>query len=100
MAATNTYDVGDVVRLTGTFENQSDAYVDPGGVQVKVKNPLGTSTTYVYGTDAEVMKTSTGNYYIDIEASLEGVWYYRWEGLTSNKGAAEHSFQVRDSQFY
>lgn len=100
MAAINTYDVGDIVRLAGTFKNQSDAFVDPGGVRVKVKNPLGTSTTYVYGVDAGVMKDATGQYHLDIDADTEGTWYYRWEGLTSNKGADEESFLVRDSQFY
>ena len=100
MAATNTHDVGDVVRLTGTFKNQAGAFVDPGGVRVRVKNPLGTATVYVFGVDAGVIKDSVGNYHLDIDADQEGVWFYRWEGITTNKGAGEHSFEVRDSQFY
>lgn len=100
MAAINTHDIGDVVRLTGTFKTPAGTPVDPGGVRVKVKDPIGTATTYVYGVDAAVIKDSTGNYHLDVDADKEGIWFYRWEGTTTNKGAGEHSFEVRDSQFY
>lgn len=99
MAATS-FDVGDVVRLAGNFQNQSGTDVDPGVVTVKVKNPIGAVTAYVYGTDAEVIRDSAGNYHADIAADKEGVWFYRWEGSGVNKGAGEDSFTVADSQFY
>lgn len=100
MAAFNTYDYGDVVRLTGTFKNQSDIYVDPGEVRCKIKDPLGNVVTYVHGVDSEVEKLGVGQYAVQVDATIEGRWVYRWEGLTSNKGADETVFQVRNSNFY
>lgn len=98
--ATNTYDVGDVVRLSVEFKNQAGAYIDPGGVVVKVRTPGGATSTYTYGVDAAVIKDAVGQYHMDVAANLEGTWYFRWEGLTTNKGASESAFVVADSQFY
>lgn len=98
--AANTYDIGDVVRLDVAFTTQADVAVDPGTITVKIKNPIGTVTTYVYGVDAEVIRDSTGNYYVLIDADKEGVWYYRWEGTGANQSADEDTFTVADSQFY
>ena len=68
---------------------------DPGQGQ----GPLGEVSTYVYGTDAGVIKDSAGNYHIDVEPAAQGVWKYRWEGLNSNKAAKENSFAVEESSF-
>lgn len=95
----STYDIGDVVRITVAFTNLAGGAVDPGAVTVRVKNPVGVKTSYTYITDTEVLKDSTGNYHLDVEPAIQGVWVYRWEGTGANKGAAEASFQVRESAF-
>lgn len=96
----NTYDIGDVVRCSVAFTNAAGTAIDPSVVRAKIETPLGVETTYVYGTDAEVVKDSTGNYHIDVEPDAPGIWKYRFEGATSNKGAGETTFSVRRSAFY
>ena len=103
----NEYDIGDIVRLyagdadtalTSGF-TQNGTAIDPGGVVVKIKNPYGATTTYTYGTDAEVVKEATGRYRVDIAPTIHGVWAYRWEGLVSAQAAEEATFTVRNSYF-
>lgn len=94
----NTYTLGKVIRSNVAFA-QSSTPVDPGGVTFKIKSPLGVTTTYVYGVDAEVVKDSTGNYHVDYEPDRQGVWSVRWQGTVSNKSAEESEFQIVESQF-
>lgn len=93
------YTIGNLIRVSAAFTNSGGSAVDPGQVRAKVKSPLGVITTYTYGTDAALVKDSTGNYHLDVEPTVQGVWKYRWEGLTSNKGAGESSFTVAESVF-
>lgn len=93
------YTIGNLIRVSAAFTNSGGSAVDPGQVKAKLKSPLGVITTYTYGTDAALVKDSTGNYHLDVEPTVQGVWKYRWEGLTSNKGAGESSFTVAESVF-
>lgn len=98
MAAINEYDVGDVVRLSVTFTDGGTA-VDPGTVTFKVRPPVGDIVTYVYGTDAALVRTATGAYRIDYEPTLHGTYVWRAAGTVTNKAAGEQTFRVRDSVF-
>jgi len=94
------FDRGDLVRVTGTFENASGSNIDPASVRVKVRSPSGTITTYIYGTDAALIKDSTGVYHLDIDANESGTWYYRFYNPSgSTQAAAEASFTVERTQF-
>ena len=95
----NIHDTGDVVRVNVAFTNLAGAPVDPGVVTVRIKNPVGVKTSYVYGIAVEVVKDSVGLYHMDLEPTIQGVWVYRWEGTVSNKGAEESSFEVKESEF-
>lgn len=97
--AINEYDVGDVVRCSVAFANQAGTAVDPSVVTFKVKVPGSSTITYVYGTDAEVVKDSTGNYHVDVTATVEGRYDFRFAGSSTNVGAGERYFIVRESQF-
>lgn len=97
--AINEYDVGDVVRVQGVFKNAAGTTVDPGTITFKYQAPDGTITTYVYGTDPEVYKSSTGTYYCDILTSDEGRYSCRWAGSVSNAAAGERYFIVKESVF-
>lgn len=98
------YDSGATVRLKLTMTDSSGTAVDPGALTFKVRQPDGTVTSYVYGTDAQLVKSSTGIYYVDwpIPKTLaaEGVWSYRFEATGANAGAVESQFTVRNSAFY
>ena len=53
---------GDTRTITATFRNAAGTLTDPTTVTFTVRTPTGTETAYVYGTDAEVVKGSTGVY--------------------------------------
>ena len=88
----NTYDVGDLVRVTGTFTNSAGAAADPTAVLFKYKDPSGNKTTLTYGTDVSVVKSSTGVYYVDVNVDEIGYWYYRWQATGTGQSAGESYF--------
>lgn len=98
----NEYDVGDLIRCTGTFTDASDTETDPDTVTFKARGPSGNITTYVYGVDAEVVKSSTGVYYVNLTIDESGFWYYRFAGTASDdtaQGADENHFKIELSAF-
>lgn len=95
----NAYARGSLVRLSAAFA-VSAAATDPSTITFKVKVPAGTVTTYVYGTDVQVVKDSTGNYHVDWAATAEGIHAWRFEGTGTCQAAAEQQFTVSDSRFY
>lgn len=100
--STPTYDLGDLVRVhtnDGPFSNAATgAALDPDVVSVSIRDPDGTVTTYVYGTDDEVVKDGTGSYHMDVDADTAGVWFYRWFSTGDGQAAEERSFIVRPAE--
>ena len=94
----NTYHKGDLVRCTGTFTNAAGTATDPDVVKASIRSPS-TTTTYTYGTDAELVKSATGIYYVDVSASASGVWWYRFFSTGTGQGAGETHFVVDESKF-
>lgn len=94
-----TYYVGNLVRVSVVFTNSVGTAVDPTAVKCQVRTPAGVVTTYTYGTDPEVVKDSTGNYHLDVNASTEGLWRYRWYSTGTGQAAAEGAFDIPDSLF-
>ena len=95
----NTYDVGGLIRCSAIFTNIAGAAVDPAVVKFKFRTPAGTITTYTYGTDAALVKDSTGNYHVDVNATGEGMWFYRFESTGTGQAAEEHNFFIANSEF-
>lgn len=95
----NSYHVGDKVRCTGTFETAAGTDTDPSAVCFAVKTPSGTETTYTYGTDAALVKSAVGIYYVDVSITEAGTWHYRFYATGTGQAAGEESFKVRDSFF-
>lgn len=96
---TNTYDKGDEVRCTGTFTDANESAVDPDAVTFKVRDPSGNITSYIYGTDSELVKSATGIYYVDVDVDESGYWRYRFESTGSGQAAGENEFNVKTSGF-
>lgn len=88
MAIANEYDVGDLVRVKGTFK-VSDTLTNPTAVTLKVKKPDGTVST-VATTNA-----STGVYHADVSIDQAGTWRYRFAGTGDAQAAGESVFVVR-----
>lgn len=95
----NHYDKGDLVRCTGTFTDASGTAQDPAAVLFKYQDPSGNATTYTYGTDAELVKSSTGVYYVDVDADEAGVFLYRFYSTGTGQAADEGFFRVEESKF-
>lgn len=94
------YNLGDLVRVSGAFTTAAGSATDPGTVTTYYRNPAGSVTTLVYGADAALVKDSTGNYHVDIDANLPGYWHYAFRGTGSGQSAGENHFQVAPSTFY
>lgn len=58
------------------FYNLAGTLVDPPSpIYQRVKSPAGTTSEFEYGTDPEVVKSSTGVYYMDYTLpDTGGVW--------------------------
>lgn len=93
------YDLGDLVRCTGNFKNTAGADINPTTITCQIKKPDSTITSYTYGTDAELIRDSTGNYHLDVNANAVGRWYYRFSSTGTGQAAAEGSFRVLSSKF-
>lgn len=94
------YLIGNAVRSTIKFKSvASGSYVDPTTVTAKVKNPGGTISTYIYGVNPELQKSSVGVYFLIIDCDQAGAWKYRWEATGDNQAAADGSFDVTASTF-
>ena len=88
-------------RILVNFLDANGDDVNPTTVTFKTCSPSAVEASYVYGTDSEITRTSTGHYVADIVPDESGRWHYRWE--TTGAGTIikhEGSFLVQASQFY
>lgn len=94
----NTYDVGDLVRVSAAFTSGGSA-IDPTAVTAKVRDPSGNVTTLVYLTDGALVRDAAGAFHTDVNADEAGVWTYRFASTGTGQAAAEGTFRVRASAF-
>jgi hypothetical protein len=99
----NEYDVGDVVRISGVFTENSVAKT-PQVVHVEYKKPAGSVVVLILGTDAAVVEDSAGHIHADLEIDTVGTWYYKFEGLSTDnpakkRGAGESAFVIKQGHF-
>lgn len=103
--AVNQYDIHDPVRLAAvyTLGTSGDGY-DPTVVRLRILDPLGAITVFVYGTDVELERSSAGSYAAIIRPLRAGLFTYRFEaedtGDEARYGDEEWKFIVRRSAFY
>ena len=87
----NQYQRGDLVRTSAAYTNSGGTATDPGTVRASITNPAGSVTAYLYGTDAALVKDSTGTYHVDTVCSLAGLWVAEW---TSAGGVTQADFET------
>ena len=92
-----TFQKGDLVRCTGTFTTQAGVAQDPTAVNFAFTNPAGTTTTYTYGTHTQLVRSSTGVFYVDVDASSTGLWHGRWYATGTGQAAVETKFYVESA---
>lgn len=91
--------VGSVQRLTLNLQTAAGVDTDPTTLTFTLQGPNGVETTYTYGTDVELVKSSAGDYYVDVTPTNGGRWFYRWLATGTAGGAREGSFVVQASPF-
>lgn len=94
----NVHDVGDLVRVTGTFTDSADLPADPTALSFAFKDPSGSVTTYVFPTDAQLVKDSVGIYHVDVDVVEPGDWHYRWISTGAGQGAQIGQFMAKPNQ--
>lgn len=95
----NHYALGNLVRVSVTFEYSDGTDVDPTAVYCKVRDPSGNVATYTYGVDAGLVRDNAGDYHLDVDADERGEWLYRWYSTGTGQAAAEGAFTVEASLF-
>jgi hypothetical protein len=93
----NSYDVGDLIRLSITFKVGSTP-TDPTTITFRILSPDGTVTEYIYATDDELVRDSDGVYHVDWIPDVKGVWAYRWEATGAVIEAEQAKFNVRPAE--
>lgn len=101
----NTYDPGDSVKVTFTVSDSTGTLADPTTLNLRYYNvATGAWVTKVYGTDSEVVKSSTGTYYIIVYVpnarASRGRWHYEGDALDASGNSLTVSpghFDVRSS---
>lgn len=84
-------DVGDVARVEAVFE-RNGSRIDPDTVAVKVKSPSGATTTYTYGTHAQLSRIAAGMYRLEVPVTEAGVWNWRYESTGEGQAAEQGAF--------
>jgi hypothetical protein len=69
--------IGQSERWVAQFKDEDGVLFDPDDVNFEVTDPDGDVTTYVYGTDPEVTKVSTGVYRYEQEWTVAERWSVR-----------------------
>lgn len=85
--------------LETAFADSAGAALDPATVTFRMISPRGQITTYVYGTDAELVRTAAGSYRVEVTPDMPGRWAYQWQS-TGPAALDEDSFVCRNSAFY
>jgi len=93
----NAYKNKNTIRLSAAFSLSGTA-TDPTTGAFKIRRPNGVEISYVYGTDVQLVKASTGNYYVDWLLGLAGVHYYGFVGTGACAAADEASFEVKENK--
>lgn len=91
--AMNSYDIGSLIQLTGTFKNAAGVLTDPGVVTCTVRDPAYNVTT----PTATRQSTGIWTAEVDLTNATPGVWWYRFAGTNGLQAAEENTFFVEAS---
>lgn len=94
------YLLGRKIRLTVTITSvATGAAADPDNLTLTIRNrDTSINTAYVYGTDAEIVKSATGIYYCDITPAADGNYSYRWSCTGTITDAVEDQYSIEPSE--
>ncbi len=87
------YVKGSLVRISGTFA-VDDVPTNPAAVTIRVRKGAGEELVYTGATTPPVVNSGVGAFYVELEADVEAIWWYRVEGTSPAKGATEGHLTV------
>lgn len=91
--------VGSPLQLSINLQTTAGVDTDPTTLTFTTQNPYGARVTYTYGTDAEITKSSTGDYDVIFSPDVPGRWHYQW--VTTGTAIVEQGdFLIQASVFY
>lgn len=76
--------VGQSIYARVTFKDTDGQLVDPANIELVVRDPDGTTTTF---NQADLTNVSTGVWQKEIELDTAGVWDWRYVGTTTEGDA-------------
>jgi hypothetical protein len=86
------------VLLKVSFKDEDGVLTNPTTVTLTLITPYGDETDYVYDTDSEVTRPSTGKYRAEVVPDMSGRWRYAWTTTGTNLVTAiEGDFLVQES---
>ena len=97
----STYDIGDVVRITGTFTDTGGSPGDPTVVHFAYDTPTSTAPTTATRPGAStgevngIVRSSSGVYYYDITTTGRGLYETRFTSTGVLQASGESWFSVR-----
>lgn len=88
-------EVGDGISTTAKFRDKNGVLVNPSIVKFAFRRPGDPAdTVWVYGTDVQVVRDSTGIYHVDLPFDKSSEWVCRWSGSGSGFSRVKY-FRVR-----
>lgn len=87
------------VRVEAQIKNLSNVYTDPTQLIFTIEEPSGIETSYTWGIDAELIRVSPGQFYVDWDASQAGQHKYRWQANGAIQAAFGGSFNIKEPNF-
>ena len=87
------------IRIGATIRGFDGVLSDPTTLECTVREPDGTETTYIWGTDVELVQADTGDFYVDWDASQAGQHKYRWQSGGTIVVSFGGSFNIRQPRF-
>lgn len=93
------FDKGQTVHVAAIFLNSAGSAADPSVVKFTYRAAaLAISTTLTYGTDAALVKSATGNYFVDLDTSESGgVWDWNFYATGTGASADSDQFYVKST---
>lgn len=88
--------IGNVIVFSVEFKRDG-TLEDPTDVTLKIESPSQQVTTFIYGTDSELVRDAQGKYHCDFQPSEVGDWEWRWESTGNAASAIQGYFDVKAS---
>jgi hypothetical protein len=82
------------IRFSVTIKNFAGTLIDPTGLVLRLRPPVGPQIVYTYPTSPELIKDSLGTYHAD-HIVTEGAGEWKWKWVSTGTGAGAHGGIVR-----